>query len=60
MKVSSQSKRKFFREAATKEPIHGPKDWLHPNEKGYRALAEGVITAFFDAEKSSGFLDCAP
>lgn len=51
--------RKFFREAALKEPIHGPKDWLHPNEKGYRALAEGVLTAFFDAEKSSGFLGCA-
>ncbi len=50
--------RKFFREAAANGPIHGPKDWLHPNEKGYRALAEGIITAFFDAEKSSGFLSC--
>jgi hypothetical protein len=50
--------RKFFREAAKKEPIHGPKDWLHPNEKGYRALAEGVLTAFFDEGKSSGFLGC--
>jgi hypothetical protein len=50
--------RKFFRSAALKDPIHGPKDWLHPNEKGYRALAEGVLTAFFDKEKSSGFLGC--
>jgi len=52
--------RKFFRKAALKEPIHGPQDWLHPNEKGYRALAEGILTAFFDAEKSSGFLGCVP
>ena len=51
--------RKFFRSAALKEAIHGPKDWFHPNEKGYRALAEGVITAFFDAEKPSGSLTCA-
>jgi len=50
--------RKFFRKAASKEPIHGPRDWLHPNETGYRALAEGVISAFFDGEKSSGFLPC--
>ena len=50
--------RKFFRSAAQKEAIHGPKDWFHPNEKGYRALAEGVITAFFDAEKPSGSLNC--
>jgi len=51
--------RQFFRSAALKEPIHGPQDWLHPNEKGYRALAEGVLTTFFEAEKSSGFLGCA-
>jgi hypothetical protein len=50
--------RKFFRKAALKEPIHGPRDWLHPNETGYRALAEGVISAFFDGEKSTGFLPC--
>lgn len=50
--------RKFFRSAAQKDPIHGPQDWLHPNEKGYRALAEGVLTAFFDGEKPSGFLGC--
>jgi hypothetical protein len=50
--------RKFFRKAALKEPIHGPKDWFHPNETGYRALAEGVISAFFDGEKSPGFLPC--
>lgn len=50
--------RKFFRKAALKEPIHGPRDWLHPNETGYRALAEGVISAFFDGEKSPGFLPC--
>jgi len=50
--------RKFFRSAALKNPIHGPQDWLHPNEKGYRALAEGIITAFFDTEKSPGFLGC--
>jgi hypothetical protein len=50
--------RSFVRKAASKEPIHGPRDWLHPNETGYRALAEGVITAFFDGEKSSGFIPC--
>jgi hypothetical protein len=52
--------RPFFRSAALKEPIHGPQDWLHPNEKGYRALAEGVLTTFFEAEKPSGFLGCEP
>jgi len=52
--------RQFFRSVALKEPIHGPQDWLHPNEKGYRALAEGVMTAFFEAGKSSGFLGCEP
>ncbi len=51
--------RQFFRSAALKEPIHGPQDWLHPNEKGYRALAEGVLATFFEAEKSSGILGCA-
>ncbi|GJL80178.1 MAG: hypothetical protein NPINA01_31670 [Nitrospinaceae bacterium] len=50
--------RKFFRKAAAKEPIHGPKDWLHPNEAGYRALAQGILTAFFDEDKASGFLRC--
>jgi hypothetical protein len=52
--------RKFFRSAALKDPIHGPEDWLHPNEKGYRALAEGILNAFFDAEKSSEFHGCVP
>ncbi len=50
--------RKFFRSAALKDPIHGPQDWLHPNEKGYRALAQGVLTAFFDTEKR--FPGCVP
>ena len=50
--------RKYFREAATKVPIHGPRDWLHPNETGYRALAEAVFDAFFEGEKPPGFIAC--
>jgi hypothetical protein len=52
--------RKYFRSAALKEPIHGPEDWLHPNEKGYRALAEGTLSAFFTAEKSAELHGCEP
>ena len=49
-----------FKDAAAKELIHGPRDGMHPNEQGYRALAEGVIAAFFEPETSPGFMGCAP
>jgi hypothetical protein len=30
--------RSTFRAAATQRPMHGPKDWMHLNENGYRVL----------------------
>tara|TARA_Y100001936_G_C16046565_1_gene655012 strand:+ start:1699 stop:1845 length:147 start_codon:yes stop_codon:yes gene_type:complete len=26
-----------------KEPVHGPRDWYHPNKKGYEAIARGIL-----------------
>jgi len=31
--------RPFLRAIALKEPVHGPRDWYHPNKKGYEAIA---------------------
>jgi hypothetical protein len=35
--------RPLLRAAALKEPVHGPRDWYHPNKKGYEAIAQGVL-----------------
>jgi hypothetical protein len=35
--------RPAFRRAAAKVPVHGPRDWNHPNELGYRTL--GALVA---------------
>ena len=35
--------RPAFRRAATQAPVHGPRDWNHPNELGYRTL--GALVA---------------
>ena len=35
--------RPFLRAEALKEPVHGPRDWYHPNKKGYEAIAQGVL-----------------
>lgn len=34
--------RPALREAAAREPIHGPRDWKHFNRRGYTVLAEAV------------------
>ncbi len=50
--------RKTIREASAKELLHGPRDWNHLNKKGYHALSEAVIKAFFGLEPSSGSFGC--
>ena len=35
--------RPFLRATALKEPVHGPRDWYHPNKKGYEAIAQGIL-----------------
>ena len=35
--------RPLLRATALKEPVHGPRDWYHPNKKGYEAIAQGVL-----------------
>ena len=32
-----------LRSTALKEPVHGPRDWYHPNKKGYEAIAQGIL-----------------
>ena len=33
---------RYLRDASSKGYIHGPKDWNHLNESGYRALSDGI------------------
>ena len=35
--------RPFLRASALKEPVHGPRDWYHPNKKGYEAIARVIL-----------------
>ncbi len=35
--------RPFLRTQALKEPLHGPRDWYHPNRKGYEAITEVIL-----------------
>ena len=35
--------RPLLRATALKEPVHGPRDWYHPNKKGYEAIAQGIL-----------------
>ena len=41
-----------LRAIALKEPVHGPRDWFHPNQKGYEAIAQAILqnTAFNNGE----------
>ncbi len=48
--------RPAFRRAAAKAPVHGPRDWNHPNELGYRAL--GALVA--EKLEQSGHDACDP
>ena len=32
-----------LRSTALKEPVHGPRDWYHPNKKGYEAIAQVIL-----------------
>ena len=35
--------RPLLRATALKEPVHGPRDWYHPNKKGYEAIAQVIL-----------------
>ena len=35
--------RLILRATALKEPVHGPRDWYHPNKKGYEAIAQVIL-----------------
>ena len=35
--------RPFLRTKALKEPVHGPRDWYHPNRRGYEAITEAIL-----------------
>ena len=35
--------RPLLRATALKEPVHGPRDWYHPNKKGYKAIAQVIL-----------------
>ena len=35
--------RPILRATALKEPVHGPRDWYHPNKKGYEAIAQVIL-----------------
>ena len=35
--------RPFLRAKALKEAVHGPRDWYHPNRKGYEAIARAIL-----------------
>ena len=42
MKISFFDTSKYLRDASFKGYIHGPKDWDHLNESGYKALADSI------------------
>ena len=42
-----------LREAAASRPIHGPRDWSHFNETGYRLLGE-LVAAALQARSQTG------
>lgn len=43
--------RKFILASSSNEIIHGPLDWKHFNEKGYKALSEAVIELINNMDK---------
>lgn len=47
--------RPMFRRVAAKEPMHGPRDWNHLNESGYRLL--GNLLASRIDERASDACD---
>ena len=57
-KISENLKTPFFdttnylRDASSKGYIHGPKDWDHLNESGYRALSDGISQFILHPDKS--------
>jgi lysophospholipase L1-like esterase len=42
IKISFFDTSKYLRDASLKGYIHGPKDWDHLNESGYKALADSI------------------
>jgi GDSL-like Lipase/Acylhydrolase family len=49
--VSFIDARPAFRREAARQPIHGPRDWNHPNETGYRLLGSLVANHVDDSPK---------
>ena len=43
--------RKHLMKAASNIPVHGPKDWTHLNEAGYKTLSKAIID--FSLKKGS-------
>jgi hypothetical protein len=42
----------YLREASSKDYIHGPKDWDHLNESGYRALSDSISEFLLHPDES--------
>ena len=54
--------RSFLRAAAAERAIHGPRDWIHFNEAGYRVLGEGLARMLDDRASTPcrDWVDSAP
>ncbi|KMP10816.1 hypothetical protein UR09_02260 [Candidatus Nitromaritima sp. SCGC AAA799-A02] len=50
--------RPAIRKAGLKQAMHGPKDWQHLNEPGYRTLAESIVQAFFTPGAQAADFGC--
>jgi len=55
LKVDFLDSRDSIREVAENNLIHGPIDWGHFNEKGYTALTNAIIQAFFSDAPNPSF-----
>jgi hypothetical protein len=44
--------RAALRRASAQRPVHGPRDWSHPNRRGYEALAAAIAASARDARLS--------
>lgn len=57
--VSFIDARPAFRAAAAQAPLHGPRDWHHPNEAGYRVLG-ALVAAHVDDRPADACDDRRP
>ena len=51
LKISFFDTTKYLRNASSKGYIHGPKDWDHLNESGYRAFSDGISQFILHPDK---------